>query len=57
MDYFDDVFHTFLDFDSVNCLIVGSQWDSHKPPGSHPKYLKLCSEDKQGFYRFGTTWG
>ncbi len=56
MDYFDDVFHTFLDFDSVNCLIVGSQWDSHKPPGSHPKYLKLCSEDKQSFHRFGTTW-
>ncbi len=20
----------------------GSQWDSHKPPGFHPKYLKLC---------------
>ncbi len=27
MDYFDDVFHTFLRLDSV----IGSQWDSHKP--------------------------
>ncbi len=27
------------------------------PPGFHPKYLKLCSEDEQSFYGFGTTWG
>ncbi len=28
-----------------------------KPPGFHPKYLILCSEDKRSFYGFGTTWG
>uniref|UniRef100_A0A8C1ZEC0 bis(5'-adenosyl)-triphosphatase n=1 Tax=Cyprinus carpio TaxID=7962 RepID=A0A8C1ZEC0_CYPCA len=22
-------------------------WDSHRPPGFHPKYLKLCSEDER----------
>ena len=32
-------------------------WDSLKPPGFHPKYLKLCSEDEQSFYGFGATWG
>ncbi len=47
MEYPGDAFHTFLDLDSV---ILGSQWDSHKPPGSQPKYLKLCSEDEQSFY-------
>ncbi len=31
--------------------------DSDKPPGFHPKYLKLCSEDERSFYGFGTTWG
>ncbi len=51
MDYFDDVFHSFLDLDSVIYLAVNG--DSHKPPGSHLKYLKLCSEDKQSFYGFG----
>ncbi len=29
------------------CNLLGSQWDSHKPPGFHPKYLKLCSEDEK----------
>ncbi len=24
---------------------------------SGPKYFKLCSEDEQSFYGFGTTWG
>ncbi len=38
-------------------LVIGSQWDSHKPLGFYPKYLKLRSEDEQSFYRFGTTWG
>ncbi len=37
--------------------LLGSQWHSHKPPGFHPKYLKLCSEEEQSFYRFGTIWG
>ncbi len=31
------------------CYLLSSQWDSHKPPGFHPKYLKLCSEDEQRF--------
>ncbi len=37
--------------------LLGSQWDSHKRPGFHPKYHKLCSEDEQSFYGYGTTWG
>ncbi len=24
------------------CYLLGSQWDSHKHPDFHPKYLKLC---------------
>ncbi len=51
MDYFDNFSGPW------QCYLFGSQWDSHKPPGFHPKYLKLCSEDEQSFYRFGTTWG
>ncbi len=43
MDYFDDVFHTFLGLDSVNYLAVKR---TVKPPGSHPKYLKLCYEEE-----------
>ncbi len=39
------------------CYLLGSQWDSHKPPGFHPKYLKLCSKDERSFDGFGTTWG
>ena len=39
------------------CNLLGSLWDSHKPPGFHPKYFKLCSEDERSFYGFGTTWG
>ncbi len=34
------------------CYLLGSQWDSHKPPGFHPKYLKMCSEDEQSFYGY-----
>ncbi len=52
MEYPGDAFYTFLDLDGV--IYFGSQWDSHKPPGSHPKYLKLCSEDEQSFYGFVT---
>ncbi len=56
MDYFEDVFYTFLCLDSVIYLAV--KWDSHKPPGFHPKYLKLCFEDEQSFFNgFGTTSG
>ncbi len=55
MDSFNDVFHTFLGLDCVN--LFGSQWDSHKPPGSHPKYLKLCSKYEQNFLeRHGGKW-
>ncbi len=30
-------------------MLLGSQRDSHKPPGSYSKYLKLCYEDEQAF--------
>uniref|UniRef100_A0A9J8AXT1 Tripartite motif containing 35-12 n=1 Tax=Cyprinus carpio carpio TaxID=630221 RepID=A0A9J8AXT1_CYPCA len=46
-----------IDYDAGECYLLGSLWDSLKPPGFHPKYLKLCSEDQQSFYGFGTTWG
>ncbi len=29
--------------------LLGSQWDSQKPPGFHPKYLKLCLQFKKRF--------
>ncbi len=35
--------------------LLGSQWDSKKPPVFYLKYLKLCSEDEQSFYGVGTT--
>ncbi len=53
-EYPGDAFHTFLDLD---CYLLDTQCDSHKPPGFHPKYLKLCSEEKQSFYGSGMTWG
>uniref|UniRef100_A0A8C1N6U5 Cysteine and histidine-rich domain-containing protein 1 n=1 Tax=Cyprinus carpio TaxID=7962 RepID=A0A8C1N6U5_CYPCA len=31
--------------------------DLHKPPGFHPKYLKLCSEDERRCNGFGRSWG
>ncbi len=39
------------------CLLFGSQRDSHKPLEFHPKYIQLCSEDERIFYGFETTWG
>ncbi len=39
------------------CYLLGSQWDSHKPPGFYLKYLKLCSKDEQSFSGAGTTCG
>ncbi len=54
MDYFGDVFHTFLGLDSVNYLAVNGTVTCLR---IHPKYLKLCSEDEWSFYGFGTTWG
>uniref|UniRef100_A0A8C2KA60 NDRG family member 2 n=1 Tax=Cyprinus carpio TaxID=7962 RepID=A0A8C2KA60_CYPCA len=41
-------FIPFMDLDTVN--LFGSLWDSLKPPGFHPKYLKLCSEDELSFF-------
>ncbi len=41
------------------CNLLCSQWDSHKPPGFHLKYLKLWSEDERSFYgleRHGDKW-
>ncbi len=31
------------------CYLLGSQWDSHKPPSFYLKYLKMCFEDEQSF--------
>ncbi len=55
----DGLFWRCLSYFSVpwQYYLLSSQWDSHKPPGFHPKYLKLCSKDEQSFYGFGTTWG
>ncbi len=55
MDYSGDAFHTFLDLNSV--YLLGSQWDSRKPPDFYLKYLKLCSEDEQSYNAVGTTCG
>ncbi len=55
MDYFEDVFYTFLCLDSVIYLAVNGTDTSF--PGFHPKYLKLCFEDERSFYGFGTTSG
>ncbi len=55
MDYFDDVFHTFLGLESVIYYAVNGTVTSL--PVFHPKCLKLCSEDELNFYGFGTTWG
>ncbi len=56
MDYPGDAFHSFLNLDS-GIYLLGSQWDSHKPPGFYLKYFKLCSKDEQSFYGVGTTCG
>ncbi len=42
-----------------HCNLLGSKWDSHKPPGFHPKYLKLCSKTNKAFMgleRHGGKW-
>ncbi len=54
MDYFNDVFATFLSLDRgrLCCLSEGQ-----RALGIHQKYLNLCFEDERSFYRFGTTWG
>ncbi len=54
MDYFDNVFYTFLGLDSVIYYAVNGTVTSLPV---YPEYLKLCSEDELSFYGFGTTWG
>ncbi len=46
MDYFDDVFHTFLDIDSVNYLEVNGTVTNL--PVIIQNIFKLCSEDEWG---------
>ncbi len=36
-------------YEPWQCNLLCSQWDGHKPPGFHPKYLQLCSEDERTF--------
>ncbi len=33
------------------CSLLGSQWDSHKPHGFHPKYLKFCFRGRMKLVR------
>ncbi len=47
MDYPDNLFLYFSV--PLQCNLFGSQWDSHKSPGFHPKHLKLFSKDEQRF--------
>ncbi len=57
MDYSDDVFHTFLGLDSVNCLAVNGTVTSL--PVFIQNIFKLCSGDEQSFYGFerhGDKW-
>ncbi len=53
MEYSGDAFHTFLDFDSAIYLTVNGTVTSL--PVFIQNILKLCSEDEQSFYGFGTT--
>ncbi len=61
MEYPGDAFHIFLDLDSeIHLAVNGTVYKYHFDKYhniTHPKYLKLCSEDKQNFYVFGTTRG
>ncbi len=41
----------------VNSVIYLAVNGTVKPPGFYLKYLKLCSEDEQSFYRVGMTCG
>jgi hypothetical protein len=52
MDYFNDVFTTFLGLESGNNIAVtGGQ----KGLRFHKKYLHLCSKNERRSYWFGTT--
>jgi len=52
MGYFDDVFISFLDKDSIPYTFSKEE---QKTLGLNLKYLKLCSEDERRFYWLGTT--
>ncbi len=54
MDYFTDLFATFLDVDCVNHIAV---YGRVRELSECNKYLSSCSEDEQSFYGYGTTWG
>jgi len=45
MDYFDDVFISFLDKDSIHTFSMEGQ----KALGLNVKYLKLCSENERAW--------
>ncbi len=52
MDYFNDVFTTFLGPECFSCIAVYARSESLR---FHQKYLNLCSEDERRSYGFGTT--
>ncbi len=54
MDYFTDLFTTFLNLDRVWTLAVYAGSESSQVPS---KYLNLCSEDERRSYGFETTSG
>ncbi len=51
-EYPGDAFHTFWTLTVIYLALNGTVTS-----GFHPKYLKLCSEEKRSFYGSGTTWG
>ncbi len=55
MDYFNDLFSTFLDLDHVRTLAVYGRVCEHSD--YIKKYLNLFSEDERRSYGFETTWG
>ncbi len=56
MDYFDNVFHTFLGLDKVDSVIYSAVNGTVTNLSCfHPKYLKFSSKDELIFYLFGTT--
>ncbi len=48
MDYFNDVFTTFLSLGRVRILaVIIAVYQVQRALKIHPKYLNLCSEDKR----------
>ncbi len=54
MDYFSNVFTTFLGLEQVRCIAVYAGSESS---WILSEYLNLCSEDERSSYEFGTTKG